>query len=44
MAHKFLDDQWARNHMLAKWLEYLLEHGHGYAVAARPRNKLASGN
>jgi len=23
--------------MLAKWLEYLLEHGHGFAIAARPR-------
>jgi uncharacterized protein YqiB (DUF1249 family) len=36
-AGRFLHDQWARNHMLAKWLEYLLEHGHGFTVAARPR-------
>ncbi len=36
-AGKFLHDQWARNHMLSKWLEYLLEHGHGFSVAARPR-------
>jgi uncharacterized protein YqiB (DUF1249 family) len=36
-ASRFLHDQWARNHMLAKWLEYLLEHGHGFSMAARPR-------
>jgi len=36
-AHRLLDDQWARNHTLAKWLEYLLEHGHGFTIAARPR-------
>jgi uncharacterized protein YqiB (DUF1249 family) len=40
-AGKFLHDQWARNHMLAKWLEYLLEHGHGFSVASRPRGKVA---
>lgn len=40
-AGKFLHDQWARNHMLAKWLEYLLEHGHGFSIAARPRAKAA---
>ncbi len=37
----YLHDQWGRNHMLAKWLEYLLEHGHGFVIAARPRKKLA---
>lgn len=36
-AARYLHDQWARNHMLAKWLEYLLEHGHGFSMAARPR-------
>ncbi len=40
-AGKFLHDQWARNHMLGKWLEYLLEHGHGFSIAARPRAKVA---
>ena len=29
--------QYARNLMLSKWLEYLLENGHGFAMAARPR-------
>lgn len=36
-AHEYLRDQWTRNHMLLKWLEYLLSHGHGFVVAARPR-------
>ncbi len=36
-AQLFLHDQWARNHMLAKWLDYLLEQGHGFSIAARPR-------
>lgn len=36
-AGKFLSDQWGRNLMLGKWLEYLLEHGHGFGMAARPR-------
>lgn len=36
-AAEYLHDQWGRNHMLAKWLEYLLSHGHGFAIAARPR-------
>jgi len=36
-AHDYLLDQWGRNHMLAKWLEYLLDHGHGFSIAARPR-------
>ncbi|MDB5976552.1 MAG: hypothetical protein JWR07_3312 [Nevskia sp.] len=39
---RFLHDQWARNHMLSRWLEYLLEHGHGFSVAARPRTKPAN--
>ena len=37
VARDYLHDQWGRNHLLAKWLEYLLEHGHGFAIAARPR-------
>ena len=37
LVSDYLHDQWGRNHMLAKWLEYLLEHGHGFAIAARPR-------
>ena len=42
-ASKFLHDQWARNHMLAKWIEYLLEHGHGFTIAARPRSAGVAG-
>lgn len=37
-AHDYLHDQRGRNHTLAKWLEYLLDHGHGFSIAARPRN------
>ena len=33
----YLDSQWERNLMLHKWLHYLLEHGHGFGLAARPR-------
>lgn len=36
-AHSYLNDQWNRNHLFAKWLEYLLQQGHGFALAARPR-------
>lgn len=36
-AGQFLSAQWQRNLMLAKWLEYLLEHGHGFSLAKRPR-------
>jgi len=36
-AQAFLHDQWSRNHMLGKWLQYLLDHGHGFSIAARPR-------
>jgi uncharacterized protein len=36
-AARFLDDQWGRNLLLGKWLEYLLEHGHGFGLAGRPR-------
>lgn len=36
-AGRFLSDQWGRNQMLGKWLEYLLEHGHGFGLADRPR-------
>ena len=38
---QFLDDQWGRNLLLHKWLNYLLENGHGFGLAARPRNKAA---
>lgn len=33
----FLTEQWRRNLMLGKWLDYLLEHGHGFSMADRPR-------
>ena len=36
-AFQYLDDQWGRNLLLHKWLQYLLEHGHGFGLAARPR-------
>lgn len=36
-AHAFLSAQWRRNLMLNKWLEYLLDHGHGFGMAERPR-------
>lgn len=36
-AFEFLDAQWRRNVLLHKWLSYLLEHGHGFGLAARPR-------
>lgn len=36
-AGEFLSGQWRRNLMLGKWLEYLLEHGHGFGLANRPR-------
>ena len=34
---RYLGEQWARNLMLHKWLQYLLEQGHGFGMAARPR-------
>ena len=40
-AFEFLDDQWGRNLLLHKWLHYLLEHGHGFGLAARPRKTAA---
>ena len=36
-AFRYLNEQWKRNHLLFKWLEYLLHHGHGFAHVARPR-------
>jgi uncharacterized protein len=36
-AASYVDDQWGRNHMLHKWLQYLLHHGHGFGLASRPR-------
>jgi uncharacterized protein YqiB (DUF1249 family) len=38
----FLLAQWRRNLMLSKWLEYLLEHGHGFSMAQRPRVPVAA--
>lgn len=38
----YLHDQWGRNHTLSKWLEYLLEHGHGFSIASRPRAQLGT--
>ena len=38
-AWQFLNEQWRRNLMLGKWLEYLLDHGHGFSLTARPRQK-----
>lgn len=37
LASAFLGEQWRRNLMLGKWLDYLLGHGHGFGMAARPR-------
>jgi len=34
---EFLSAQWRRNLMLGKWLEYLLDQGHGFSMAERPR-------
>lgn len=36
-AEQFLREQWQRNHFLLRWLEYLLDHGHGFSLAGRPR-------
>jgi uncharacterized protein YqiB (DUF1249 family) len=36
-ALQYLDEQWSRNLLLHKWLHYLLGHGHGFGLAARPR-------
>ncbi|MDN5872837.1 MAG: DUF1249 domain-containing protein [Sinobacteraceae bacterium] len=36
-ASHFLFQQWRRNHFLARWLEYLVDRGHGFALADRPR-------
>jgi uncharacterized protein len=41
-AKAYLHDQWSRNAMLCKWLEYLLHHGHGFAHVARPRQGFVS--
>jgi len=40
-AMRYLDEQWSRNLLLHKWLQYLLDQGHGFSMAARPR--LAAG-
>lgn len=31
-AHAFLSAQWRRNLLLHKWLEYLLDNGHGFSA------------
>lgn len=36
-ALQYLDEQWNRNILLHKWLNYLLGHGHGFGLAGRPR-------
>lgn len=36
-ASEFLNDQWRRNLVLGKWLQYLLDQGHGFAMSERPR-------
>lgn len=36
-ASRYLGEQWTRNLTLHKWLHYLLEQGHGFGMAARPR-------
>jgi uncharacterized protein YqiB (DUF1249 family) len=36
-ADRYLGEQWSRNLTLHKWLQYLLEQGHGFGMAARPR-------
>lgn len=41
-AWQFLNEQWRRNLMLGKWLEYLLDHGHGFSLTARPRKGVAA--
>jgi uncharacterized protein len=41
-AWQFLNEQWRRNLMLGKWLEYLLDHGHGFSLTARPRSRSKS--
>jgi uncharacterized protein len=30
MAERELDQRWARNTMLNKWLEYCIDRGHGF--------------
>lgn len=40
-AGEFLSGQWRRNLMLGKWLDYLLDHGHGFGMADRPRSAAA---
>ena len=41
-AMQYLDAQWGRNVLLHKWLQYLLDHGHGFGLAARPRGVAAA--
>lgn len=36
-ALQFLSAQWRRNAMMVKWLAFLLERGHGFVHASRPR-------
>ncbi|QHS09565.1 DUF1249 domain-containing protein [Sinimarinibacterium sp. NLF-5-8] len=36
-ARHYLSAQWRRNVLLHKWLQYLLESGHGFGMSARPR-------
>jgi uncharacterized protein len=42
LAEQFLSEQWRRNLLLGKWLDYLLERGHGFSLSARPRAAAAA--
>ena len=42
-AYRYLTKQWDRNLTLHKWLGYLLEQGHGFGMAGRPREAVAAG-
>lgn len=36
-----LQGRWGRNLLLNKWLAWLLAQGHGFAIAGRPRTRVA---
>lgn len=41
-AHAFLSAQWRRNLLLHKWLDYLLEQGHGFAQSREAETVVAA--
>lgn len=41
-AHDFLSAQWRRNLLLGKWLEYLLEQGHGFEAEPQAPTAIAA--